>query len=138
MPNNTSPDELYHYGVLGMKWGKRKNNYHSTGIRSSIAKRANEKVDKNFQIWKENSQKKQNTIDLGKKATQSKMAYESNKSDKSLKKQYKHDNKAYKKALHDNTTYRKGQIKQEVGSDLSRKYLSEAKKVKKYMGYVYY
>ena len=61
----------------------------------------------------------------------SRRAYENNKGDKSLKKQYKNDSKSYKKALKDNTTYRKGQIKKEVGSDLSRKYLSDAKKVKK-------
>ena len=66
-----------------------------------------------------------------KKMNQSKMAYESNKSDKALKQTYKQDNKAYKKALRSNTTYRKGQIKQAVGQDASRKYLSEAKKVKK-------
>lgn len=61
------------------------------------------------------------------------MAYESNKKDKNLKKQYKSDNKAYKKALKSNTTYRKGQVRKEVGSDRARKYLSEAKKVKKQM-----
>lgn len=133
MHNNTRQDELMHYGVLGMKWGKRKNNYHSTGVKSAIAKRSNKKVDKSFDEWKKNEQKKSNAIDLGKKATGSKLAYEGNKSDKDLKKQYKQDSKAYKKALHDNTTYRKGQIKKEVGSDRSRKYLSEAKKVKKQM-----
>ena len=66
-----------------------------------------------------------------KKMNQSKIAYESNKSDKALKQAYKQDSKAYKKALRSNTTYRKGQIKQAVGQDISRKYLSEAKKVKK-------
>ena len=70
-------------------------------------------------------------MELGKKANLSKRAYESNKSDKTLKTQYKQDIKAYKKALKGNTTYRKGQIKKEVGSDLSRKYLSDAKKIKK-------
>lgn len=120
-----------HYGVLGMKWGKRKDNYHSTGIRSALARRSNEKVDKNFKKWNENSKKKADAIELGKKANLSKRAYEDNRQDKSLKNQYKQDNKAYKKALRGNTTYRKGQIKQEVGSDLSRKYLSEAKRVKK-------
>ena len=124
-------NELMHYGVLGMRWGKRKDNYHSTGIRSALARRSNEKVDKNFKKWNENSKKKADTIELGKKANLSKRAYEDNRQDKSLKKQYKQDNKAYKKALRGNTTYRKGQIKQEVGSDLSRKYLSEAKRVKK-------
>lgn len=48
-----------------------------------------------------------------------------------MKKRYKDDNAAYQKALKTNTTYRKGQIKKEVGSDLSRKYLSDAKKVQK-------
>ena len=38
-----------------------------------------------------------------------------------------------KKALRENTTYRKGVVKQEVGRDAARKYLSEAKKVKKQM-----
>lgn len=120
-----------HYGVLGMRWGKRKDNYHSTGIRSALARRSNEKVDKNFKKWTENSKKKADAIELGKKANLSKRAYEDNRQDKSLKNKYKQDNKAYKKALRGNTTYRKGQIKQEVGSDLSRKYLSEAKRVKK-------
>ena len=124
-------NELMHYGVLGMRWGKRKDNYHSTGIRSALARRSNEKVDKNFKKWTENSKKKADAIELGKKANLSKRAYEDNRQDKSLKNKYKQDNKAYKKALRGNTTYRKGQIKQEVGSDLSRKYLSEAKRVKK-------
>lgn len=39
--------------------------------------------------------------------------------------------KHIRKLSRGNTTYRKGQIKKEVGSDLSRKYLSDAKKVKK-------
>lgn len=129
-----NPDELYHYGVLGMKWGKRKSSYSSTGIRSAIARRSNEKVDAGFKNWGENTKKKANAIELGKKANVSKRAYESNKSDKTLKTQYKQDTKAYKKALKGNTTYRKGQIKKEVGSDLSRKYLSDAKKVKKQLG----
>ena len=124
-------NELMHYGVLGMKWGKRKATYSSTGVRSALARRSNEKVDKSFKNWNENAKKKTNAIALGKQANLSKRAYENNKSDSNLKKRYKADNKAYKKALKGNTTYRKGQIKKEVGSDLSRKYLSEAKKLKK-------
>ena len=126
-----SSDELYHHGVKGMKWGKRKSNYRSTGVRAAIARKKNQKVDEGFDEWKENAKKRSDAIDLGKKANASKMAYENNRSDKNLKKQYKTDKKAYKKALSKNTTYRKGQVRKETGSDLSRKYLSEAKKVKK-------
>lgn len=126
-----NPDELLHYGIKGMKWGKHKSTYNSTGVRAAIARRSNEKVDTGFKNWDENTKKKANAVELGKKANLSKRAYESNKSDKTLKTQYKQDIKAYKKALKENTTYRKGQIKKEVGTDLSRKYLSDAKKVKK-------
>lgn len=123
--------ELYHHGIKGMKWGHRKSQYKSTGIKSAIARKQNEKVDDSFKKWNENAKKRADAIDLGKKANASKLAYERNKSDKNLKKQYKSDNKEYKKALKSNTTYRKGQVKNEVGKDLSRKYLSEAKQVKK-------
>lgn len=130
-------NELYHHGVKGMKWGVRKadnktsTSYRSTGIRSALARRSNEKVDKGFKDWKENAQKRDNAIDLGKKANIAKIAYEKNKSDKTLKSDYKKANSEYKKALKSNTTYRKGVIRKEIGSDLSRKYLSEAKKIKK-------
>lgn len=124
-------NELYHFGVKGMRWGHRKNNYKSTSIRSAMARRENNKVDKGFKDWNENAKKRDNAIELGKKANASRRAYENDKSNKSLKSAYKQDNKAYKKALRKNTTYRKGVVKQEVGKDISRKYLSDAKKVKK-------
>lgn len=124
-------DELYHYGILGMKWGKRKGNYKSTSIRSAIARKKNEKVDAGFDDWKKNAKLRDDAISAGKKATTAKIAYENNKSDPTLKSEYKTANKEYKKALGKNTTYRKGVVRSEVGKDLSRKYLSEAKKVKK-------
>lgn len=129
MYNNNN--ELYHFGVKGMRWGHRKNNYRSTSVRSVIARRENNKVDKGFKDWNENAKKRDNAIELGKKANASRRAYENDKSNKSLKSTYKQDNKAYKKALRQNTTYRKGVVKQEVEKDISRKYLNDAKKVKK-------
>ena len=66
-----SDEELYHYGIKGMKWGVRKDRqpgYKSTSIKAALAKRSK---------------------------------------------------------------YRKGIIRQEVGKDSARKYLSEAKAVKK-------
>lgn len=131
----TNSNELYHHGVKGMKWGVRKDRsgYKSTGLRAAIARKQNEKVDAGFKKWKEGSTKRSDAVELGKKANASRMAYEGDRRNKALKQQYKRDNAAYEKALKSNTTYRKGQVKKEVGQDLSRKYLSEAKKVKKQM-----
>lgn len=134
----TNTNELYHYGVKGMKWGVRRTpaqlGYRSTGIKSALARRSNEKVDESFKKWNEGAQKKSNAVELGKKANAAKLAYERDRSDKTLKSAYKQANKEYKKALGENTTYRKGAVRQEVGRDAARKYLSEAKKVKKQMG----
>ena len=133
----TSDGELYHWGVKGMKWGVRKDrnktNYRSTSVKAAISRRKNEKVDKGFKDWKENDQLKKSAIDLGKKANLSKIAYEKDKSNKQLKQEYKQAEREYKKALSKNTTYRKGAVKNEVGMDMSRKYMSEAKKIKKQM-----
>jgi hypothetical protein len=114
-----------------MKWGKRKGNYTSTGIRSAIARRKNEKVDASFDAWRENAKRKSTAIELGKKANDARFAWEQNRTDKKLKSEYKAANKEYKKALNKNTTWRKGDVKHEVGANMSRKYLSEAKRVKK-------
>ena len=125
--------ELYHYGVKGMKWGKRKSEYRSTSIRSRMARNSNSKVDKGFDEWKDNAKKRDTAIELGKKANDARLRYENNKSDSTLRSEYKQAYKAYKEALSKNTTYRKGVVRQEVGRDVSRKYLSEAKKIKKQM-----
>ena len=137
-------DELYHHGIKGMKWGVRryqnkdgslkpegKKHYRSTSVRSALARRSNEKVDKSFKNWNKNAKKRADAIELGKARNQKKIASELNPSDKQLQKDVKKANREYKKALRSNTTYRKGQVKQAVGKDLSRKYMSEAKKASK-------
>jgi hypothetical protein len=124
-------DELMHYGVLGMRWGHSKKGYRSNSIRSALARRSNDKTDAGFNDWKSNDQKKQVAIGAGKNRNELKRAYDADPKNKQLKAEYKTANKEYKSALGKNTTYRKGVVKQEVGSDMSRKYLSEAKKLKK-------
>lgn len=128
-------NELYHYGVKGMKWGIRRSKtnsgYKSTELRSALARKSNDKIDKSFKDWNENAKRRDNAIELGKKANTAKLAYEKNKSNKTLRSEYKQINSDYKKALKENTTYRKGVVRQEVGRDAARKYLNEAKKVKK-------
>ena len=122
---NYNSDELYHYGVQGMRWG------HRNSIKAAIAKRQNDKIDKSFIKWKEDANKRDNAINLGKELNKTKLAYENNRSSDELKKQYREANKNFKKAYRQNTTFHKGAIRQQVGQDLSRKYLSESKKVKK-------
>jgi hypothetical protein len=68
---------------------------------------------------------------LGKKANAAKRAYEVDPKNKESRSAYRQAAKEYKKALSGNTTYRKGVVRQEVGRDAARAYLSDAKKVKK-------
>ena len=132
-------NELYHYGMPRRsgryKWGSGKNPYkHEKNRKAYIslspsairARRANRKVDKSFQKWREGSAKRDTAISLGKTANEKRIQYERDKN-KVTKKEYKEANKEYKSALRKNTAYRKGSVRQEVGRDMSRKYLKEAK-----------
>lgn len=141
-------DELKHYGILGMRWGIRRyqpypkgksgkfvgrkpSEYKVSGVRGLMAQRKNIKVDRGFQKWDEGSKKRATAIDAGKKANIAKRESERDPKNKALREKAKTLDREYKKALKETTTYRKGQVKKEVGRDLSRKYLSEAKQIQK-------
>lgn len=134
-------DYLVHHGIKGQKWGVRrfqnqdgsytnagKTRYRSTSISAAIARRQNDKVDKSFKKWQEGAAKRDAAISYGKKRNDALIAY---KNGSGTRKDYRSANKEYKRALRKNTTYRKGSVKQDVGKDLSRKYLSQAKKIDK-------
>lgn len=142
---------ISHFGILGMKWGVQngppypldsedksasekkaaRTKYRSTGLRAYAARKSNEKVDKPFNDWRKNTEKRADAIELGKKSNEARLAYERSDKDKDLKRAYKQANKEYKNALRSNTIYRQGQIKGEVGHNLARKHLTEAKRVEK-------
>lgn len=142
---------IRHYGILGMRWGVRRYqnkdgtltaagkrresrpDYRSTSLKSALARRRNRKVDESFDRWKESDNAKKKAIEAGKKRNSDRIAYERDRSNKDLRRQYKQSDKAYRKALRANTTYRKGSVRKEVGQDASRRYLSEAKRVAKQM-----
>lgn len=110
--------------------GNKKPQYRSTSLRSYMARRRNEKIDKSFEKWKEGSKARAEAIAVGKRRNDLKFEYENNPS-KENKASLKRAEKEYKKALRNNTLYRQGQVKSEVEGDVARRHLSEAKKVAK-------